>query len=108
MLEAIAGANTTRYLYGVGLIGEQTNSWGYDLVDGTNTSRQWVDAEAQVTFAARYTPCPKPEVHRVGGAARHAGKPRYRQFQLRLPGWADGWCHRSMFGVHTAKVQQTR
>ena len=56
VLEAIAQGHTTRYLYGVGLIGEQTDSWAYDLADGTNTPRQLVDASAAVTFAARYTP----------------------------------------------------
>jgi CSLREA domain-containing protein/RHS repeat-associated protein len=56
ILEAIAQGHTTRYLYGMGLIGEQTNSWAYDLQDGTNTPRQLVDASAAITFSAAYTP----------------------------------------------------
>jgi RHS repeat-associated protein len=56
ILEAIAQGHTTRYLYGVGLIGEQTDGWAYDLQDGTNTPRQLVVASAAITFSAAYTP----------------------------------------------------
>ena len=56
VLEATTEGQTTRYLYGLGLIGEQTGTWAYSLADGTNTPRQLADGEAQITFAARYTP----------------------------------------------------
>ncbi|HEX8991808.1 MAG TPA: hypothetical protein VF784_09025, partial [Anaerolineales bacterium] len=56
VLEAIAQGHTTRYLFGVGLIGEQTDSWAYDLQDGMNTPRQLVGASVAVTYSAAYTP----------------------------------------------------
>ncbi len=55
-LEATSGGKTTAYLYGVGPVGQQTDSWAYDLSDGTNTPRQLVSAQGQITFSARYTP----------------------------------------------------
>ena len=33
-----------------------TDSWAYDLSDGTNTPRQLVNAQGQITYSARYTP----------------------------------------------------
>jgi RHS repeat-associated protein len=55
-LTATAGSKTTTYLYGLEPIGQLTDSWAYDLTDGTNTPRQLVDAQGAVTFSARYTP----------------------------------------------------
>ncbi len=56
VLTATSGSKTTFYLYGLGAVGELTDSWSYDLSDGTNTPRQLVNASGEVTFAARYTP----------------------------------------------------
>jgi RHS repeat-associated protein len=51
----------------LGVVGEQTDSWAYDLADGTNTPRQLVDAEGAVTFSASYTPWGDTlETHGVG------------------------------------------
>ena len=55
-LEATSGGKTTAYLYGVGPVGQMTDSWAYDLSDGTNTPRQLVSAQGQITYSARYTP----------------------------------------------------
>ncbi len=51
-LEATSGGKTTAYLYGVGPVGQQTDSWAYDLSDGTNTPRQLVSAQGQITFSS--------------------------------------------------------
>ena len=56
VLTATSGGNTTFYLYGLGAVGQLTDSWAYDLSDGTNTPRQLVSASGEVTFATRYTP----------------------------------------------------
>ncbi len=56
VLEATASDKTTAYLYGLGPIGQLTDSWAYDLPDGTNTPRQLTNARGEVTFAARYSP----------------------------------------------------
>jgi RHS repeat-associated protein len=56
VLEATSGGKTTAYLYGVGPVGQMTDSWAYDLPDGTNTPRQLVSSQGQITFSARYTP----------------------------------------------------
>ncbi len=56
VLTATSGGNTTFYLYGMGAVGQLTDSWVYDLPDGTNTPRQLVNASGEVTFAARYSP----------------------------------------------------
>ena len=37
-------------------MGQLTDSWVYDLLDGTNTPRQLVDAQGNITYSARYTP----------------------------------------------------
>ena len=55
-LTAESNGNTTFYLYGLGAIGEETNSWRYSLPDGTNTPRQLSDVSGDITFSARYTP----------------------------------------------------
>jgi hypothetical protein len=55
-LTATTGNDTTSYLYGLGVIGEDTNAWSYGLTDGTNTQRQLTDAMGEVTYSARYTP----------------------------------------------------
>ena len=52
---ASAGELTTAYLYGLGMIGEQTYAWAYTLPDGTNTPRQTVDASGAVTLTSSYT-----------------------------------------------------
>ncbi|HRJ57203.1 MAG TPA: hypothetical protein PLV64_13020 [Anaerolineales bacterium] len=58
-LTATTGNDTTSYLYGLGVIGEESNAWSYGLTDGMNTQRQLTDAAGEVTYSARYTPCPK-------------------------------------------------
>ena len=55
-LLASAGELTTTYLYGLGVIGEQTDTWAYPLLDGANTARQMVNAEGKVTLTTSYTP----------------------------------------------------
>jgi RHS repeat-associated protein len=55
-LTATTGSDTTSYLYGLGVIGEETDAWSYGLTDGTNTQRQLTDALGDVTYSARYTP----------------------------------------------------
>jgi RHS repeat-associated protein len=63
-LTAATGSDTTSYLYGLGVIGEESNAWSYGLTDGTNpsitlrasTQRQLTDAVGEVTYSARYTP----------------------------------------------------
>jgi hypothetical protein len=65
-LTATTGSETTSYLYGLGVIGEESNAWSYGLTDGMNpsitlragTQRQLTDATGEVTYSARYTPCP--------------------------------------------------
>ena len=52
-------ALTTDYLYGLGPIGELTDSWSYSLPDGTNTQRQLTDASGAVTLTSSYNPSPK-------------------------------------------------
>jgi RHS repeat-associated protein len=55
-LLASAGEMTTAYLYGLGVIGEQTDAWAYSLPDGTNTARQLVNGSGKVTLVSSYTP----------------------------------------------------
>jgi len=55
-LTATTGNDTTSYLYGLGVIGEESNAWSYGLTDGTDTQRQLTDAVGEVTYSARYTP----------------------------------------------------
>jgi RHS repeat-associated protein len=55
-LTVTTGSDTTSYLYGLGVIGEESNAWSYGLTDGTNTQRQLTDALGDVTYSARYTP----------------------------------------------------
>jgi RHS repeat-associated protein len=56
VLSATAGDLTTTYLYGLGPIGELTDSWAYTLPDGSNAPRQLVDASGKITLASSYTP----------------------------------------------------
>jgi hypothetical protein len=56
VLSADAAGNVTYYLYGLGPIGELTTDWNYSLPDGSNTPRQLVNADGEITFAASYTP----------------------------------------------------
>jgi len=56
VLSATAGDLTTTYLYGLGPIGELTDSWAYTLPDGTNAPRQLVDASGKITLVSSYTP----------------------------------------------------
>ncbi len=56
VLAAIAGANSTFYLYGHGPLAELTDAWAYPLVDGSRTARQLVDASGEVVLASSYTP----------------------------------------------------
>lgn len=55
-LTAESNGNTTSYLYGLGVIGEENNTWSYSLTDGTSTQRQLTDSTGKVTYSARYTP----------------------------------------------------
>ena len=55
-LLAVAGEKATAYLYGLGMIGEQTDAWTYSLPDGSNTPRQLLDGTGVVTLTAAYTP----------------------------------------------------
>jgi RHS repeat-associated protein len=55
VLSATAGDLTTTYLYGLGPIGELTDSWAYTLPDGTNAPRQLVDASGKITLVSSYT-----------------------------------------------------
>ena len=67
-LLATAGEQTTAYLYGVGVIGQQTDTWAYPLTDGSSTPRQLVDTNATVTLTASYTPWGDTlEVNGTGG-----------------------------------------
>ena len=56
VLAAIAGANSTFYLYGNGPLAELTGAWAYPLTDGSRTARQLVDASGDVLLASSYTP----------------------------------------------------
>jgi RHS repeat-associated protein len=56
VLAATANSQTTFYLYGLGVIAEQTTSWAYYLKDGQNTVRQMTDDAAVVTLARTYDP----------------------------------------------------
>jgi len=44
------------YLYGLGVIGSQTDAWSYLLPDGLTSSRQLADANGAITQATAYTP----------------------------------------------------
>jgi len=55
-LTAESGGNTTFYSYGLGPIGEKTNTWNFALPDGLNTPRQLTDIQGDVTLSTRYTP----------------------------------------------------
>ncbi len=56
VLAATANSQTTFYLYGLGVIAEQTSIWAYYLKDGQNTVRQMTDGAAVVTLARTYDP----------------------------------------------------
>lgn len=55
LLTAETGGNTNFYLYGLGAIGEKTTEWNFSLPDGTNTPRQLIDVQGDVTLSTRYT-----------------------------------------------------
>jgi len=55
-LTAESNGNTTSYLYGFGVIGEETNAWSYALTDGTNIQCQLTDATDEVTYSTWHTP----------------------------------------------------
>jgi RHS repeat-associated protein len=55
-LVADAAGNQTMNLYGAGLIAEYTDAWSFPIVDGTNTPRQLVNGNGEVTLAVSYTP----------------------------------------------------
>jgi RHS repeat-associated protein len=55
-LTATSNGNDTTYLYGLGVVAEQTTTWAYGLPDGTNSQRQLTDADGKLTYSARYTP----------------------------------------------------
>ena len=59
VLTANASELSTTYLYGLGPIGELTDSWSYSLTDGANTQRQLTDASGAVTLTTSYNPSPK-------------------------------------------------
>ena len=59
VLTAKAGDLATTYLYGLGPIGELTDTWSYSLPDGANTQRQLTDASGAVTLTSSYNPSPK-------------------------------------------------
>jgi hypothetical protein len=49
-------SQSTTYLCGLGLIGEQEDEWFYHLPDRERTVRQIVDTSGTVTLARLYTP----------------------------------------------------
>jgi hypothetical protein len=55
-LTAESDGNTTSYLYGLGVIAEETNEWNYALPDGGNTPRQLTDMQGEVTLSIRTLP----------------------------------------------------
>lgn len=82
-LLASAEELTTAYLYGLGVIGEQTDVWAYTLLDGSNTPRQIVNDTGAVTLTASYTPWGDTlDVHGTG--ASHMGISA--GLWMRLPG----------------------
>ena len=56
VIAATSDENSTFYLYGLGNIGQYTDSWSYSLLDGSATPRQMTDADRKVTLYAGYTP----------------------------------------------------
>jgi RHS repeat-associated protein len=56
VLSADADGYVTTYLYGLGPIGQLTDTWAYGLPDGSGTQRQLVDPQGEITLAASYTP----------------------------------------------------
>ena len=56
VLLATANSQTTAYLYGLGVIGSQTDVWSYLLPDGLTSSRQLADASGAIMQATAYTP----------------------------------------------------
>jgi hypothetical protein len=59
--------SSNTYLYGLGAIGEKTNTWNFALPDGSNTPRQLTDVQGEITLSARYTPWGDSlEIHGTG------------------------------------------
>jgi hypothetical protein len=56
VLAETSDGETTRYLYGYGLLGEEGSVWAWHLGDGLNSVRQLADGSGQVTLAQGYTP----------------------------------------------------
>ncbi len=55
--QVLATSGGARYLYGLGLLGQQQGgAWQYPLADGLGSLRQWTGAGGQVTYAAHYAP----------------------------------------------------
>ena len=50
------GSQTTRYLYGRGLVAERETVWVYDLHDGTGSVRLVVDKSGAITLTRTYKP----------------------------------------------------
>ncbi|MGP8337523.1 MAG: hypothetical protein ACT6FC_04740 [Methanosarcinaceae archaeon] len=48
--------NSTVYLYGKGVIGTKTDSWGYILQDGLGSTRQLATHEGVIAMSVAYTP----------------------------------------------------
>ena len=55
-LAAIAGENTTFYLYGRGVIGTFNMEWSYILQDGAGSMRQLAKPDGAVALSVSYTP----------------------------------------------------
>jgi RHS repeat-associated protein len=54
--QVLATSDGAAYLYGLGLLAQQSGAWQYPLPDGLGSLRQWTDVGGQVTYAARYAP----------------------------------------------------
>lgn len=59
-LVAAALGQAVRYLYGVGVIGDQASAFRYYLKDGERTIRQTTDAAGKVVLSRSYTPWGEP------------------------------------------------
>ncbi|MDX9865886.1 MAG: hypothetical protein RBT34_13875, partial [Anaerolineaceae bacterium] len=55
-LTAVGTESTSFYLYGRGVIGTRTESWGYVLQDGLGSTRQLATHEGVIAMSVAYTP----------------------------------------------------
>jgi hypothetical protein len=55
-LAAVRAESTSYYLYGRGVIGTKTDSWGYVLQDGLGSTRQLATHEGVIAMSVAYTP----------------------------------------------------